>query len=147
MPYFTYDTSVVIGRRSLVFPGKSSNFRHSAVVMMELMLSAKDDTERRLYERVYRDSQHDESLIVPNDADWLLASKILFWLTKRRRRVEGGRLRRLNPGMSQRMALDALLAASARRWKAAVITENWNDFKAIQHFCNVKLVKASDFFK
>jgi len=45
------------------------------------------------------------------------------------------------------MALDALLAASARRWKAAVITENWNDFKAIQHFCNVKLVKASDFFK
>jgi predicted nucleic acid-binding protein len=96
---------------------------------------------------VYRDSQRDESLIVPNDADWLLASKILFWLTKRRRRVEGGRLRRLNPGMSQRMALDALLAASARRWKAAVITENWNDFKAIQHFCNVKLVKASDFFK
>jgi len=147
MPYFTYDTSVVIGRRPLVFPGKSSYFRPSAVVIMELMLSAKDDTERRVYERVYRDCQHDESLIVPNDADWLLASKILFWLTRRRRRVEGGRLRRLDPGMSQRMAMDALLATSARRRQAAIVTENWNDFKAIQHFCNVKLIKASDFFK
>lgn len=129
MPYFTYDTSVVIGRKSLVFPGKSSNFRHSAVVMMELMLSARDDTERRLYERVYRDSEHDESLIVPNVADWLLAGNILFWLTNRRRRVEGGSLRRLEPGRSQRMVLDALLAASARRWKAAVITRTGNTSK------------------
>ena len=147
MPYFTYDTSVVIARRSLEFPGKSSNFRLSAVVIMELTASAKDDALRRVYERVFRDSEHDKSLIVPNNADWLLASKVLFWLTQRRRRVEGGRLRPLDPGMSQRLALDTLLAASAMRWKAAVITENWDHFKAIQRFCNVKLIKGSDFFE
>jgi hypothetical protein len=45
------------------------------------------------------------------------------------------------------MALDALLAASARRWEAAVVTDNWDHFKAIQYFCDFKLIKASDFFR
>ena len=45
------------------------------------------------------------------------------------------------------MALDALLAVSARRWKTTVVTENWNDFKSIQRFCNVKLIKATLFFQ
>ena len=45
------------------------------------------------------------------------------------------------------MALDALLAASARRRQATVVTENWKDFKSIQRFCNVKVSKAGDFFK
>ena len=44
------------------------------------------------------------------------------------------------------MALDVLIAVSARRWKAAVVTENWLDFKAIQRYCNVTIIKASTFF-
>jgi quinol monooxygenase YgiN len=44
------------------------------------------------------------------------------------------------------MALDVLIAVSARRWEATVVTENWDDFKAIQRYCNTKTVKASDFF-
>jgi predicted nucleic acid-binding protein len=47
----------------------------------------------------------------------------------------------------QRLALDALIAASARRWKATVVTENWNDFAAIRRFCNVRILKASEFFE
>ena len=42
--------------------------------------------------------------------------------------------------------LDALLAASARRCKVSVVTENWRDFKLIQRFCNVKVFKAAEFF-
>ena len=38
-------------------------------------------------------------------------------------------------------------AVSARRWEAQVVTENWVDFKAIQRYCNVKIIKASKFFK
>jgi predicted nucleic acid-binding protein len=53
----------------------------------------------------------------------------------------------MKPGGTQRMALDALLAAAARRWKVTVVTENWDDFKAIQRYCNVKIVKGSEFFK
>jgi len=119
----------------------------SSVVLLELTASAKDDSRRKMYEGYFRDFEQDATLIVPNEADWLFASKILYWLTHQRRRVDGGRLRQLAPGMSQRMALDALLAASARRWEAAVVTENWDHFKAIQYFCGVKLIKASDFFR
>ena len=96
MPYFTYDTSVIISR-------------------------------------------------IPNEDDWLLASKVLYLLSQDRRRSHRGKLKRLHPGASQRMALDVLIAVSARRWKAAVVTENWQDFKAIQRYCNAKIAKASEF--
>ena len=147
MPYFTYDTSVIISRKLFAPPAKSTNFLMSAVVLMELSASAQDNSELKIYERLFRDYQRDDSLIVPNEDDWLLASKVLYWLTQGRRRVNKGRLPRLAPGVSQRLALDALIAASARRWKATVVTENWNDFAAIRRFCNVKVVKASEFFK
>jgi hypothetical protein len=40
-----------------------------------------------------------------------------------------------------------LIAVSARRWKAQVVTENWADFKAIQRYCNATIIKAAQFFK
>ena len=50
------------------------------------------------------------------------------------------------PGASQRLALDVLIAVSARRWRAQVVTENWADFKAIQRYCNATIIKAAQFF-
>ena len=144
MSYFTYDTTVIIARRPVDLH-QTKGLLLSSVVLLELMASAPDDSLRKGY--VFMQCERDNTLIVPNREDWLLASKILYWLTHRRRRVDGGRLRQLAPGMSQRMALDALIAVSARRWKAAVVTENWDHFKAIQYFCGVKLIKASDFFR
>ena len=146
MPYFTYDTSVMVSRQ-LIDLRNTNGLLMSSVVLLELTASAKDDSRRKMYEDYFRDFEQDDSLLVPNEADWLLASKILYWLSRRRRRLDGGRLRQLAPGMSQRMALDALIATSARRWEAAVVTENWDHFKAIQYFCGVKLIKASDFFR
>jgi predicted nucleic acid-binding protein len=147
MPYFTYDTSVMISRPLFELRLRTKGLVLSSVVLLEMMASATDDSRRKVYEGLFQDYGQDESLIVPNEADWLLASKILYWLSRRRRRIDGGRLRQLAPGMSQRMALDALIAVSARRWEAAVVTENWEHFKAIQYFCGVKLIKASDFFR
>ena len=146
MSYFTYDTAVIIARRPADLQ-KTQGLLLSSVVLLELMASAPDDSLRKVYEGLFLDFGRDNKLIVPNGTDWLFASKILYWLTHRRRRVDGGRLRQLAPGMSQRMALDALIAASARRWEAAVVTDNWDHFKAIQYFCGVKLIKASDFFR
>ena len=51
------------------------------------------------------------------------------------------------PGASQRLALDVLIAVSARRWKAQVVTENWADFKAIQRYCNATIIKTAQFFR
>jgi predicted nucleic acid-binding protein len=147
MPYFTYDTSVIISRRLVVSPKLPGNFRLSSVVLMELMASGKDDSQRRAYEELFRGYQKEKLLIIPNEDDWLMASKVLYWLTQGRRRSSAGKLRHLEIGVSQRMALDALLAASARRCKVGVVTENWKDFKVIQRFCNVNVFKATEFFK
>ncbi len=128
-------------------PTKTANFVMSAVVLMELCASAQDNSRLKVYGRIFRDYQRDKSLIVPNEDDWLLASKVLYWVTQGRRGAGKGRLPRLAPGVSQRLALDTLIAVSARRWKAKVVTENWNDFAAIKRFCNVKVLKASEFFE
>jgi predicted nucleic acid-binding protein len=144
MPYLTCDTSVVISRKLSDLP---DNFLFSGVVLLELLANAKDESECKRYEAVHRAYGKDNSLIVPNVDDWLLASKVLYWLTQERRRRAGGKLPRLRPGATQKMVLDALIATSARRWKATVITDNWDDFKAIQRYCNVKIVRGSEFFK
>ena len=146
MAYFTYDTSVIISRKVLDRPDLPRGFLWSSIVLMELMASSRDDSQRKVYERLFRQYQQDNSLIIPDGNDWLLASRGLYWLTQSRRRAVKGRLKRLPTGASQRMALDVLIAVSARRWKATVVTENWSDFKAIQRFCHTKIVKAADFF-
>jgi predicted nucleic acid-binding protein len=147
MPYFTYDTSVIISRRLMLLPKFPGSFRLSSIVLMELTASAKDDSHRRAYEELFRGYQKEKLLIVPNEDDWLLASRVLYWLTQGRKRSDGGKLRRLDSGVSQRMALDALLAVTARRCKVGIVTENWKDFKLIQRFCNVEVFKAAEFFK
>jgi predicted nucleic acid-binding protein len=147
MPHFTYDTSVVISRKLVDLPGKSGSFLMSGVVLMELTASARDESQRKVYERLFRDHRDDNSLIIPDEKDWLLAFKVLYWLTQSRRRSIKGKLKRLPTGASQRMALDVLIAVSARRWRATVVTENWDDFKAIQRFCHTKIIRGSDFFR
>src|SRR5215813_10280561 len=146
MAYFTYDTSVIISRKLIGLLAMPSSFLMSAIVLTELSASVRDESERKMWETAFRSYQKEERLIVPDAEDWLLTSKILFLLTNSRRRLEQGKLKRLPPGAAQRMALDVLIAVSARRLKAAVVTENWIDFKAIQRYCNVKIVKASTFF-
>jgi predicted nucleic acid-binding protein len=146
MSYFTCDTSVIISQ-GLDDLRKMKGLLLSSVVLLELMASATDNSRRKVYEGLFLDFGRDNRLIVPNEADWLFASKILYWLSHHRRRVDGGRLRRLAPGTSQRMALDVLIATSAWRWEAAVVTDNWDHFRAIQYFCGIKLIKASEFLQ
>lgn len=147
MPYFTYDTSVIVSKRVETLSSMPKNFLMSAVVLMELSSAAGDRSRQKVYENLFYEYQEQERLIVPQLEDWLVAGKILFLLTTSRRRTQGGKLQRLPPGMSQRLALDVLIAVSARRWKAQVVTENWNDFKMIQRYCNATIVRAANFFK
>jgi predicted nucleic acid-binding protein len=123
------------------------SFLLSSVVFMEIAASAYDESRRKFYEGIFRQYKKDKLLIVPNDDDWLLTSRILYLLTHARRRSQKGGLQRLPPGASQRLALDVLIAVSARRFKAQVVTENWADFKAIQRYCNATIIKATNFFR
>jgi predicted nucleic acid-binding protein len=147
MPYFTYDTSVIISRKLNNLERMPQSFLMSAVVPMELMASADDQSGRKFWEGLFRHYQRRNLLIVPTVEDWVLAAKILYLLTQSRKLLQKGKLRRLPPGISQRLALDALIAVSARRWRAHVVTENWTDFKAIQRYCNTTIVKAAQFFR
>ena len=106
MAYFTYDTSVIISRKPSNLQAMPRNFLMSAVVLLELIAAATDASERKTYEQLFRQYQKDNALIVPNDDDWLLASKILYLLTHARKRSQRGKLERLSPGASQRLALD-----------------------------------------
>ena len=123
------------------------SFLMSSVVLMELMAAAPDASDRKVFEQLFRRYREYKSLIVPNDEDWLLASRILYLFTHDRKRSQKGKLQRLRPGASQRLALDVLIAVSARRWKAQIVTENWGDFKAIQRHCNTTIIKAANFFQ
>ena len=123
------------------------SFLLSAIVLAELSAGAADGKERKLYEALFRAYRKERRLIVPDDEDWLMTAKILFLLTNHRRHLHHGKLKRLPPGASQRLALDVLIAVSARRWNAQVVTENWADFKAIQRYCNATIVRATQFFR
>lgn len=144
MPPITYDTSIFTSYKPEGFP---SGFLFSAVVIQELIASANDDSEVERWVAARRAFEKEDRLIVPNSTDWLLASKVLYWLMQKRKKAAGGKSPPLKPGASQRMALDALIAVSARRHKAVIVTVNYRDFAAIQYYCNVKAVKASDYFK
>jgi predicted nucleic acid-binding protein len=146
MPYFTYDTSVIISRSLRDLEGMPGTFLMSTIVLMELTASATDNSQRKLYEQLFRAYQKRERLIVPNADDWLLTSKILFLLTHARKRSQYGKLKSLPLGAAQRLALDVLIAVSARRWRAKVVTENWSDFKTIRRYCNATIIRGSDFF-
>ncbi len=147
MAYFTYDTSVCISRNLTDFQKMPQDFRLSAVVMMELMAGDLNESRRNFFGEIFRQYQKKNLIIVPNPDDWLLTARVLYLLTQARKRLQRGKLQKLPLGASQRLALDVLIAVSARRWKAQVVTENWADFKAIQRYCDTKIVKAAKFFK
>lgn len=144
MPLITYDTSIFTTYKPEALP---SGFLFSAVVIQELIASANDDSEVTRWTNARRAFEREDRLIVPNSEDWLMASKVLYWLMQGRKKKAGGKSPPLKKGASQRMALDALIAVSARRREATVVTVNFGDFEAISYYCNVKAIKASEFFK
>jgi predicted nucleic acid-binding protein len=144
MPTYTFDTSVIIAYRIRELP---SNFILSAVVIAELTAGAADETTRKVYEAMRNEFYKGNALAVPTGDDWLTASRILFWLSQGLKKKAGGRAPKLTTGTHQRMFLDALIAVSARRANATVITNDYDDFRAIQYYCPFRLMRGSDFFK
>jgi predicted nucleic acid-binding protein len=143
MSTYTFDSSVIIAHRVRELP---KNFVLSAVVIAELTAGAPDNSTRKDYEALRRDYIKYGALVVPTSDDWLTASRILFWLSQGRKRKMGGKAPKLVVGANQRMFFDALIAVSARRAAAAVVTNDYDDFKAIQYYCPFRLIRGIDFF-
>jgi hypothetical protein len=94
MPRYTYDTNIIKGYKVERLP---ENFHMSTVVLSELMTGAVDQSEFDGYQDTWRRHAKDGTLIIPTAADWLMASKVLYWLAQERRRQGGGRAPRWSP--------------------------------------------------
>jgi predicted nucleic acid-binding protein len=144
MPRYTFDTNIIKGYKVERLP---DNFYMSAVVLSELMTGAVDKSEVDGYQETWRRHAKDGTLIIPVEADWLMVGKVLYWLAQERRKKAGGKAPRWAPSAKQELAMDALIATSARREGVTVVT-NDTDFDAIQYYCKtLKLERGSNFFK
>lgn len=131
---FVMDSNVII-RHGLDFvPGLIS-----AVVLEELTAGARDAAEVRRLGSVRAVAEAAGALLTPNGEDWFQAGKVLNSLYR------GLRSRRSRQPVSipreeqQRLLRDVLIARSAKRANAEVVTYNRDDFEKIRRFCNVRV--------
>ncbi|HWT02743.1 MAG TPA: hypothetical protein VN256_21020 [Pyrinomonadaceae bacterium] len=88
MAGYTFDTNIIKGYKVERLP---DNFYMSSVVLSELMTSAVDQSEFDACQETLRRHAKVGTLIIPTAADWLMASKVLYWLARERRRKARGK--------------------------------------------------------
>jgi predicted nucleic acid-binding protein len=138
----TFDTNVMIRYRPATFP---AGFFMSAVVVQELTAGANDAAEVREYEESRKYHEGMGRLLVPTGEDWWLAGKVLNSLHRGLRSHKRGRVTAISKGEQQRILRDVLIALTARRAGATVVTENVSDFEKIRNFCNVSIARPAEF--
>lgn len=118
----------------------------SAVVLSERMTAANDEKEFRAYRTAWREHSEAGTLLVPTPEDWLAAGRVLFMLAQERKRMAGSKSPRRTAAAKQELALDVLIAMSARREKITVVTDD-ADFDAFRHYHkDLKLMVGTDLF-
>jgi predicted nucleic acid-binding protein len=134
------DTNVIIRHRLSAVPGIVS-----AVVLQELAAGARDTAEVRRLGSMRAVAEDDGVLLTPDGEDWYFAGKVLNSLYRglRSRRMAGPQA--ISREEQQRLVRDVLIARSAKRVNAGLVTYNAGDFEKIQRFCNVRLVPPERF--
>lgn len=143
MPGIVYDTSVFIAYKPASFP---AGFFMSAVVIQELAAGAKDKSDLQELDGLRRDYETQGRLLVPTGEDWWLAGKVLNSLLRGLKSKRGGLTPKLPAVEKQRIIRDVLIARTARRAGALLVTDNVRDFKLIARFCAVRLMTGETFF-
>ena len=96
-----------------------------SVVVLEELYAGAADRERHVLERLERDFDRANRILVPNLSDWVHVGKALAHLAARYHYEQIGRGRLTN---------DALIATSAGRLGIRVITANQRDFSKLSEF-------------
>jgi predicted nucleic acid-binding protein len=130
---FLFDSSVYItalraSRESAIVLQrwvKESPLWLSSVVLEELYAGASSK-DRRILEKLERDFEKANRVLIPNLCDWTFAGKILAAVAQKHGYEKIGRARLTN---------DALIATSAARNGISVITTNPRDFALLAEFC------------
>ncbi len=100
----------------------------SSVVLEELYAGA-DSSSQRIIEKLERDFEAVDRLLVPNLRDWVQTGRLLSKV--------GGKYgyERIGQG---RLTNDALIATSAARNGITVVTANTRDFARLAEFCPLR---------
>jgi predicted nucleic acid-binding protein len=118
----------------------------SAVVLYELTVGAKDDKDVRNFESKLRKFEKDNKLIIPNGEDWFLAGKVLNSLQRGRKAANKSKTPKISAEESRRIMREVLIARTARRENALLVTDNVSDFEKIRGYCKVRIVTGKEFF-
>ncbi|MDT4954966.1 MAG: hypothetical protein QOJ02_3104 [Acidobacteriota bacterium] len=86
-------------------------------------------------------------MLVPTGEDWWLAGKVLNSLLRGLKSRQGGLTPKLPAAEKQRIIRDVLIARTARRAGALLVTDNLKDFKLIARFCAVRAMAGRQYFK
>ena len=143
MPIITFDTCIFIKYKPPVNP---KGFRMTAVVLHELTVGAEDASAVRRIEAERCKYERDGILLVPNGEDWFLAGKALNSLQRGRKAANKGKTPKISSEESRRIMRDVLIARTARRENALLVTDNVSDFEKIRAFCKVRIVTGTEFF-
>ena len=143
MPTFTFDTTIFIAYKPASLP---AGFLLSAVVVQELAAGANDKSDLQRLDAVRRAYEKEGRLLVPTGEDWWLAGKVLNSLLRGLKSKAGGRTPRVSKIEQQRIVRDVLIARTARRAGATVVTDNVADFEKIKRFCNVRVESGAKYF-
>lgn len=118
-----------------------------AVVLQEITAGASDRNAVRDLSLLGQKLERRGRLLVPNGEDWFYTGKVLnaLYLGLRSRY---SRERVVIPkDEQQRLVRDVLIARSAKRTNAAVVTYNRGDFEKIRRFCSVRLMDPERFLE
>ncbi|HMV49031.1 MAG TPA: type II toxin-antitoxin system VapC family toxin [Blastocatellia bacterium] len=143
MARIVFDTSVWIAYKPTALP---NNFLMSAVVLQELTAGATDSTNLKKWETAYRLHEKEGTLLVPTGEDWWLAGKVLSALLRGLKSKAGGLTPKLAATEKQRIIRDVLIARTAKRAGALLVTDNRADFEMIRRFCAVRIVTGKSYF-
>ena len=143
MPKVTYDSNIFIKYKPASLP---AGFCLSVVVLQELLAGAKDSGETKELEAAYRNYKKASRLLVPDAEDWWQVGLVLNGLQRKRKSKKSGLIPRISIEEKYRITNDVLIARTARRAGVTLVTDNVRDFERIKNFCNVRLIKGSDFF-
>lgn len=135
-----YDTNVIIRHGMVPVPGIMS-----AVVLQELTAGARDSSEVRRFGSMCAAALSEGALLTPSGGDWHYAGKVLNSLYRGLRSRRWRQPVAIPRDEQQRLLRDVLIARSAKRVNAAVVTYNAGDFEKIRRFCNVRVVPPEQF--
>lgn len=102
----------------------------SAVVLSELYAGARESQSIKLLDKLHHTFQNVGRLIVPNGSDWRQTGGIIAKLKKK----YGFETKYL-----ARIQNDILIACSARKIGAFIVTQNEEDFQRIKEFIDFRI--------